>query len=289
MRTSCIRHPAKEPMIIIRKWQLDFCRQDRIAAALLSFFEYWHNIKLEQSYSSTRMNDIAQAHGESRIQYEGLWQFHTEQDLENGTLIFKRTAINAAIKKLETLGVLTIGRNPNPKFKFDRTRWFLFNPDPINQWLDKRESTEYRSAESDESSPKNDGRQNENDAPSHDNDEPPNESDAAITEITSETTPEVTPKQQQPDPAPQPPPAQPPESGRRSRRLTDPVFGEVCAAYESEIGTFTAMSAEELESLYDEHGKEWVIDAIRVAVTQNARRLSYVKSVLANWLSLIHI
>src|SRR5690606_37165989 len=155
-------------------------------------------------------------------------------------------------------GVLTIGHNPNPKFKFDRTRWFLFNPDPINQWLDKRESTEYRSAESDESSPKNDGRQNENDAPSHDNDEPPNESDAAITEITSETTPEVTPKQQQPDPAPQPPPAQPPESGRRSRRLTDPVFGEVCAAYESEIGTFTAMSAEELESLYDEHGKEWV-------------------------------
>src|SRR5690606_893186 len=131
MRTSCIRHPAKEPMIIIRKWQLDFCRQDRIAAALLSFFEYWHNIKLEQSYSSTRMNDIAQAHGESRIQYEGLWQFHTEQDLENGTLIFKRTAINAAIKKLETLGVLTIGHNPNPKFKFDRTRWFLFNPDPI--------------------------------------------------------------------------------------------------------------------------------------------------------------
>ena len=73
------------------------------------------------------------------------------------------------------------------------------------------------------------------------------------------------------------------EDGRRSRRLTDPVFAEVCAAYESEIGTFTAMSAEELESLYDEHGKEWVIDAIRIAVTQNARRLSYVKSVLSNW------
>lgn len=92
-----------------------------------------------------------------------------------------------------------------------------------------------------------------------------------------------TSEQQQPDPARVPPSDQPPESGRRGRRFSDSSFGEVCAAYESEIGTFTAMSAEELESLYDEHGKEWVIDAIRIAVTQNARRLSYVKSVLSNW------
>lgn len=90
-------------------------------------------------------------------------------------------------------------------------------------------------------------------------------------------------EQQQPDPARVPSPAQQPESDSRGRRFSDADFGEVCRAYESEIGTFTAMSAQELESLYDEHGKEWVIDAIRIAVTQNARRLSYVKSVLSNW------
>ncbi len=183
MRTSCIRHPEKEPIIIIRKWQLDFCGKDRIAAALLSFFEYWHNVKLDQNDKSIKMNDVAESHGDGRPQYEGLWQFHTEQELEDGTLIFKRTAINTAIKKLENLGVVTVGRNPNPRYKFDRTRWFLFNPDIINDWLDHRSKSALRSIKNEGTSTKNDARRNKNDARR-------NKSDAAITETTTETTTE---------------------------------------------------------------------------------------------------
>lgn len=61
-RTSCISHPAHEPLIVIHRWQLEFCKDDKgkvneCAAALLSFFEYWHNIKLEMSERNRAAND----------------------------------------------------------------------------------------------------------------------------------------------------------------------------------------------------------------------------------------
>jgi DnaD/phage-associated family protein len=90
-------------------------------------------------------------------------------------------------------------------------------------------------------------------------------------------------EQQQPSPSSVPPSAKQENDGCRGRRFLDTNYAEVCKVYENEIGTFSDMIASELEALTDEHPKDWIIDAIRVAVTQNARRLSYVKSVLANW------
>lgn len=46
MNNTCIQHPTRDPLIVIRQWQLDFCESNHCAAALLSFFEYWHNIRL---------------------------------------------------------------------------------------------------------------------------------------------------------------------------------------------------------------------------------------------------
>ena len=72
MKTSCIRHPERENLIIVRKWQVVFCEGDTCAAALISFFEYWHNIKLEQ-YEK-----------EENPAKRSLLQWHTEEDLEHG-------------------------------------------------------------------------------------------------------------------------------------------------------------------------------------------------------------
>lgn len=35
MKASCVIHPDCEPMIIVRKWQLDFCNGNKSAAALM--------------------------------------------------------------------------------------------------------------------------------------------------------------------------------------------------------------------------------------------------------------
>jgi len=91
-------------------------------------------------------------------------------------------------------------------------------------------------------------------------------------------------EQQQLDPQPaSSPQKQEEENDCSGRRFIDTNYAEVCKVYENEIGTFSDMIANELAALTDEYAKDWIIDAIRVAVTQNARKLAYVKSVLANW------
>lgn len=131
MRTSCVQHPSNDPYIRIRKWQVDLCDGNVTAAALLAFFEYWHNIKLEHQEKARHANDVAEMHGEKRTQDEGLWQFHTEQQLEDGIMVAGRRTIRDALKLLEERGYITVGRNPNRRYRFDKTRYIIFHPEEV--------------------------------------------------------------------------------------------------------------------------------------------------------------
>ena len=182
MKDGCISHPTSEPLIIIRKWQIEFCDGNQCAAALLSFFEYWHNIKLEQSAKAKQYNKVSQMHGEPSTQDESLWQWHTEQDLEAGILIYRRESIAKALDLLKDKGIITISRNPNPAYKFDRTRWFLLNTEAINIWLDAHyRKTDNRSRENLQSMSVFRSSSSENRPPSPEN-------RVTISEITSEIT-----------------------------------------------------------------------------------------------------
>ena len=143
MKSSCIEHPKREILLVIRQWQVEFCNGNACAAALLSYFEYWHNIKLDQRDKASQSNEVAARHGDQRTQDETLWQFHTEEDLELGILIYKRKTIRDAISYLigfrfEGKPVIEVAKNPNPKYKFDRTKFFLFHPEVVSRWLDGR-------------------------------------------------------------------------------------------------------------------------------------------------------
>ena len=137
METTCINHPTNEPFIEIREWQMEFCNNNKVQAALLSFFEYWHNIKLEMSIKNKKSNEIAKRHHDmDNKQDSSLLQFHTEKELENGImLIGKKSKISKALIQLEKDGVIIITKNPNQRYKFDNTRYFLFQPEIINDWL----------------------------------------------------------------------------------------------------------------------------------------------------------
>lgn len=63
----------------------------------------------------------------------------------------------------------------------------------------------------------------------------------------------------------------------------DAKLGEVARTYEQEIGVLSAMVQQELVKLVDEYPAHWIRDAIRQAAIQNVRKLSYVRSILANW------
>lgn len=136
-RASCISHPEGERLILVRKWQLEACGKDACAAALLNLFEYWHNIKLEQNTQAKGYNEIAQRHGENSTQIQTLLQWHTTEQLESSILnIFNKRRIQAGIEILVNLKFISVHRNPNPRYAFDKTKHFLLHPEEVRAWLE---------------------------------------------------------------------------------------------------------------------------------------------------------
>jgi DnaD/phage-associated family protein len=58
---------------------------------------------------------------------------------------------------------------------------------------------------------------------------------------------------------------------------------EIFSLYEDNIGMLTPMIAEELAEADDLYPTEWLVDAFRIAVEQNARSWSYVNGILERW------
>jgi hypothetical protein len=139
MKTSCISHPERERLIIIRKWQVEFCDGNHCAAAVMSFFEYWHNWKLDSDEYNKKSNDVAEMHGDSRHLNEDVIQFHSMQEISDGLLnLYGVKSIADAIKLLESKNALMAGRNPNPKYFYDNKKHFVFYPNVCNEWLKNR-------------------------------------------------------------------------------------------------------------------------------------------------------
>ena len=137
-QTSCIRHPANARFLKIYQWQLDFCDGNACAAALMSYFEFCHNGKLQQLQQSKTLNDALEKTPQGRTQVETLLQWHTTADLEKAVLFYKRDKISQGVKFLASKGVIELHSNPDPRLWFDRTQHYLFIPETVNTWIDKR-------------------------------------------------------------------------------------------------------------------------------------------------------
>jgi hypothetical protein len=136
MKNTCIPHPPREPLVQIRPWQVEACRGNLCAAALLNFFEYWHNVKLDGQGQARTMNDVSEKHGDPRSQEESLLQWHSTEDLQRGLLgLYGESVVQRSVKELATLGFLSIQKNPNPAYKWDKTNFYLFQVDAVISWL----------------------------------------------------------------------------------------------------------------------------------------------------------
>ena len=176
MRASCISYPKDEPLVLIRTSQLPLCDNNHCAAALLSFFEYWHNIKLGQQEQAEHANRVAEMHGEEGTQDTSLLQFQTEKGLEKGLLnLYGRTMIRRALTILIQKGFITVHENPHARYRFDKTHYFLFHPEIVSaQLIDISDEVKvtHRSAKNNCSCVKNNASSGKN--------------NASIPEITSE-------------------------------------------------------------------------------------------------------
>lgn len=146
-----------------------FCDGNACAAALLNLFEGYHNLRLIQSEKASHQNDVAETHGDPRSQDQTLLQFHTEADLEAGVLVYRRDAIRTAVALLEKKGAIELHRNPCARYKFDKTRYFLFKPDACQRFISSLEST---SPETLSTKPENQSRSPENQSLSPENQSP---------------------------------------------------------------------------------------------------------------------
>ena len=136
MKSSCIQHPAAQRLILIREWQVAFCQGDHCAAALLSFFEHGHNIKLDRCRQTSALNTLATRAGFPTAQEESLDQCHTAEQLQAGLLhLYGEKKIRQARQSLITKGVITEHTHPSPRLTFDKTLFFRFHPKVINAWL----------------------------------------------------------------------------------------------------------------------------------------------------------
>jgi hypothetical protein len=141
-QTSCIRHPANARFLKIYQWQLDFCDGNACAAALMSYFEFCHNGKLQQLQQSKTLNDELEKTPQGRTQVETLLQWHTLPDLEKAVLFYKREKISQGVKLLESKGVIELHSNPDARLWFDRTQHYLFLPEKVNAWISERFPTD---------------------------------------------------------------------------------------------------------------------------------------------------
>lgn len=193
--STCIRHPEKTRYIQVYEWQIKFCQGNHCAALLLSFFINWHDWKLRNDQYYKRANDIAEMHGDGRPHGENAYLFFTTEELITGCMEFYgKKAINAALELLTSLRVITTHQNPNPRYHFDKTKYFRLYPTVCNRWIadaypldDEEESNCTQPIDSSDRAKVAD-RLGKNALPTGEKSQPSGESCQAITNTTNNTT-----------------------------------------------------------------------------------------------------
>jgi len=195
MKTSCIRHPESSRYIQPHDWHVAFCQGNHCAALLLAFFIAWHDWKLKNDQYYRRANDIAEMHGDGRPHSESAYLFFTVEELIEGILgFYGKKAVNEALEFLRSIGVISINQNPNPRYHFDKTKYFIFFPDVCREWIAKnyplktnKDKKIAQPLDSKEGAKMPD-REDEKALPSRQNGRPSGESSRAITNTTNNTT-----------------------------------------------------------------------------------------------------
>ena len=147
MRNSCITHRANSEIVIIRKEYIDLLGHLG-AAVMLAYFEYWHNIRIASAQKAAESNKVAVNHGDEPHQDESLYQFHTINEMLEATLgVIGKPAMKTGINILVERGYITKHRNPNPRYAFDNTVFYLLHTDKVNSDLSQVRNCETDTSE----------------------------------------------------------------------------------------------------------------------------------------------
>ncbi len=131
MKSSCITHPVRAPMVIVRSEYLTVCEGKHCAAALLNHFEHLTNSKLDEAEQVKIRNQIAAKQGLPQLTLDGLWIYKTQTELKAELLgMFTEKTIREHLKWLQEKGFLYRRNNPNKKW--DRTIQYRLDIEKVN-------------------------------------------------------------------------------------------------------------------------------------------------------------
>jgi hypothetical protein len=193
--TTSVRHPDKNSYITLHEWQIRFCQGNHCAALLLSYFSAWHDWKLRNDQYYRRSNDIAEIHGDGRPNNENAYLFFTTEELIDGCMgLYGKKSVCDGLELLVSLNVISVHKNPNPRYHFDKTKYFQFYPQVCNRWIAKNypvdSVVDYERAQDIDYNdmPKMADRESKNARRSDENGRPSRENSQAITNTTNNTT-----------------------------------------------------------------------------------------------------
>jgi hypothetical protein len=134
MNFSNFSHPEKDSIVIIRKWQVEFCkelgRSADAGSAMIGFFDYWHTIRRETVEKKLKLPEHARVPDS-----QGMYQYHTIRQMEEAMIsVAKKDTIMKILKFLVKKQVVEIKKNPNPHLDHDHN-WYLFKPAVLKEWL----------------------------------------------------------------------------------------------------------------------------------------------------------
>jgi len=130
MKTSCIFHQPNQKIVLIKEDFVKLCEGNTTAACLLSIFEYWTNIKLENKKQVSIENKF-RVKGGFEPKTENTWIYKTPLQLSKDSLgLLKLYDIRKNLKYLFEKGYLK--RRNNPLYKWDRTFQYQLQVEKIN-------------------------------------------------------------------------------------------------------------------------------------------------------------
>lgn len=120
-KTSCIEHPARAALVIVREDYLAIVDGEHCGAALLNYLEHWTNSKLDELEQHTE----AAAQG-VELPAPEIWIYaSTDKIVFDLFGIYKRDKVSSELDRLFEIGF--IDRRHNPARGYDRTYQYKLN------------------------------------------------------------------------------------------------------------------------------------------------------------------
>ena len=132
IKTSCVQHPVKSRIVVIREDYLCITDNDHCQAALLAVMEYWTNWKLDEI--ERKVQKFEGVGKDTSIIEREPWIYKSIEQFMNDLMgLFGRTLVNRALIAARKAGF--IRRRPNPQHGWDRTFQYLLDIEKIQQTI----------------------------------------------------------------------------------------------------------------------------------------------------------